>query len=245
MSKTFGRTRRWRIGELARATGITVRSLRHYEQMNLLTVSERTDGGHRLYDSDSLQRLYQIRALRDLGFSLPEIRRAIEGASLIELLRANLEKMDRQVTQATVMRDLLRNITTQETADVTVDQIPAKLGAMSRQVKQRSSNRCNCANRAEREEKWRQVRADLRACMERGESTRSRATQAIARRARALLTEIGGVDTTVSLILQVLTRLSEHHNLAGWDEKLIRYLDGALDALDMGNHKEQSSRADE
>ncbi|WP_461328677.1 MerR family transcriptional regulator [Bradyrhizobium liaoningense] len=65
------------MGELAEATGVTVRTLHHYEHTGLLAATERTEGGHRMYDRESGQRVHQIRALRELGFSLVEIRKAM------------------------------------------------------------------------------------------------------------------------------------------------------------------------
>ncbi|WP_155341076.1 MerR family transcriptional regulator [Acrocarpospora corrugata] len=65
--------RRWGVGELARATGLTVRALHHYDQIGLLTPRERTPSGHRRYTEHDLRRLYRIRALTALGLSLDEI----------------------------------------------------------------------------------------------------------------------------------------------------------------------------
>lgn len=61
--------RRFKVGELARATGLSVRALRHYDELGLLVPSERTGGGHRLYGEDDVHRLYRIVALRSLGLS--------------------------------------------------------------------------------------------------------------------------------------------------------------------------------
>lgn len=66
-----------RVGEVAEATGLTVRTLHHYEQVGLVVPSTRTSAGHRLYDDDDLRRLYRVRALRQLGMSLPDIGRAL------------------------------------------------------------------------------------------------------------------------------------------------------------------------
>ncbi len=52
--------RQWSIGELAAAAGITVRTLHHYDRLALLVPSERSDGGHRRYTTDDVQRLYRI-----------------------------------------------------------------------------------------------------------------------------------------------------------------------------------------
>src|SRR5689334_476473 len=67
---------RWSIGELARAGGVTVRTLRHYDEIGLVTASERTSAGHRRYTARDLRRLYRVRALRALGMSLEDIRDA-------------------------------------------------------------------------------------------------------------------------------------------------------------------------
>jgi len=63
----------WRIGELARQTGLSVRTLRYYEQLGLLTPSGRTEAGYRLYNEADVQRLQQILSLRQIGFSLAQI----------------------------------------------------------------------------------------------------------------------------------------------------------------------------
>ena len=56
-----------RIGELAARTGLTVRTLRHYESIRLLEPVERTESGYRRYRTEDAQRLYAIVALRELG----------------------------------------------------------------------------------------------------------------------------------------------------------------------------------
>jgi DNA-binding transcriptional MerR regulator len=63
----------WKIGELARATGLTVRTLHHYDEIGLLSPSLRTAAGHRLYTGDDVAGLYRVLALRQLGFRLEQI----------------------------------------------------------------------------------------------------------------------------------------------------------------------------
>ncbi|MFI6739357.1 MerR family transcriptional regulator [Nonomuraea sp. NPDC050451] len=65
--------RRWTIGELAKASGVTVRTLYHYDEIGLARAGERTASGHRRYTEADLRRLYRVRALRGLGLSLEEI----------------------------------------------------------------------------------------------------------------------------------------------------------------------------
>jgi MerR family transcriptional regulator, thiopeptide resistance regulator len=66
------RDRTWRIGELAREAGLTVRTLHHYDQLGLLSPLSRTEGGHRCYTSGDVRRLHRIVALRSLGISVEE-----------------------------------------------------------------------------------------------------------------------------------------------------------------------------
>ena len=68
-----------KIGEVARRTGLSVRSLRYYEEIGLLPPTERRAGGHRVYDRSDLERLYRIGLLRQIGTPLIEIARALDG----------------------------------------------------------------------------------------------------------------------------------------------------------------------
>jgi len=60
-------------GDLARATGQTVRTIRFYEEQGLLRPASVSDGGHRRYDGEALERLRLILDLRELGLSLQDI----------------------------------------------------------------------------------------------------------------------------------------------------------------------------
>ena len=68
----------WKVGELARRTGLSVRTLHYYDEIGLLSPSQRTDGNHRLYDAVDVVRLQKIKSLRALGFSLREIRESLD-----------------------------------------------------------------------------------------------------------------------------------------------------------------------
>jgi DNA-binding transcriptional MerR regulator len=65
-------------GDLARATGNTVRTIRFYEEEGLLKPAVVSDGGHRRYTEDGLERLRLITDLRELGLSLCEIRSILD-----------------------------------------------------------------------------------------------------------------------------------------------------------------------
>ena len=61
------------VGALAARTGLTVRTLHHYDTIGLLSPSGRTEAGYRLYSETDVRRLEHIVVLRSLGVSLPEI----------------------------------------------------------------------------------------------------------------------------------------------------------------------------
>jgi DNA-binding transcriptional MerR regulator len=67
------------VGELARTTGLTVRTLHHFDRIGLLRAGGRSDAGHRLYGPDDVARLYRIVALRSLGFRLDRIAALLSG----------------------------------------------------------------------------------------------------------------------------------------------------------------------
>lgn len=82
----------WKVGELAEATGLTVRTLHHWHDRGLITPSARTGAGHRLYDESDVRRVYEVVALRELGLSLDTIGDVLGpgGAGLAEVLEAHV-----------------------------------------------------------------------------------------------------------------------------------------------------------
>jgi DNA-binding transcriptional MerR regulator len=100
--------RTWRIGEVAAATGLTVRALHHYDQIGLVVPSVRTSGGHRLYTDADLAVLYQVTALRQLGLSLDQIEVLLAGhADVRQVIDQQLTLVDRQIRMATQLRERL------------------------------------------------------------------------------------------------------------------------------------------
>ena len=62
------------IGEVAERTGLSLRSIRYYEEVGLVPPSARTVGGFRLYLADDLERLEMVKRMKPLDFSLDEMR---------------------------------------------------------------------------------------------------------------------------------------------------------------------------
>lgn len=68
----------FQVKEIAQASGVTVRTLHHYDAIGLLKPTARSEGGYRLYSSDDLLRLQQILLHRSFGLSLEAIRRLLD-----------------------------------------------------------------------------------------------------------------------------------------------------------------------
>lgn len=95
----------WSIQEIARLSGTTSRTLRHYDDIGLLPPSTIGSNGYRYYDEDALARLQRILLLREFGLGLPVIAEVLAGhASHTDALLTHLhwlqrekERLDRQI----------------------------------------------------------------------------------------------------------------------------------------------------
>src|SRR5918995_255224 len=88
----------WKIGELARIAGVTVRTLHHYDSLGLLRPSERSAGGHRLYSEADVQRLYRLLALRGVGLPLEEIGPLLDREDgLADTVHRHLGRVEKQL----------------------------------------------------------------------------------------------------------------------------------------------------
>ncbi|KSZ60351.1 MerR family transcriptional regulator [Rhodococcus pyridinivorans KG-16] len=95
----------WKVGRLAAETGLTVRTLHHYDDIGLVRPSGRTASGHRLYKESDVERLYQVLALRQLGLSLDAIATVTDGdTSLSEILDAHRAYLDDQLAATRTLR---------------------------------------------------------------------------------------------------------------------------------------------
>ncbi|APC37669.1 MULTISPECIES: MerR family transcriptional regulator [Nocardiopsis] len=120
-----------RIGELARRSGVSPRSLRYYEQQGLLA-SERTPGGHREYAEAAVDRVVRIQELYAAGLCsakivtlLPCMRDADGGpaatadAHLVRELRTERERIDRMIADLRRSRELLDDVIASAEGDET------------------------------------------------------------------------------------------------------------------------------
>ncbi len=89
----------WKVGDLSKLTGLTVRTLRYYDQIGLFSPSGHSDSGHRLYNESDIRRLQKILSLKDLGLSLEEIQKVMKGHAYTssEIVGIQIERVRRNI----------------------------------------------------------------------------------------------------------------------------------------------------
>ena len=109
----------WKIGELAQRTGLTVRTLHHYDEIGLLSPAARSDGGHRVYDEAGVQRLYRIVSLRSLGFPLEAIAQALDSERFDPRAAVDdhLARLEEQIAQEQRLLSTLKTLRERLEAD--------------------------------------------------------------------------------------------------------------------------------
>ena len=74
---------RYQIGTVAEMTGLSIQTLRHWDEVGLVPPSERSEGGFRLYSAIDIQRLLVIRRMKPLEFTLDEMRHLLDSIDLL------------------------------------------------------------------------------------------------------------------------------------------------------------------
>ena len=202
----------WKVGELARRTGLTVRTLHHYDQVGLLQPSRRTAAGHRLYGGEEVARLQQIQSLRRLGFGLDEIgelldRPEFSPARVVEL---HLERVREQIRLQQRLCERLEGIAARLRAAETVsaDDLIRTIEAMSMFEKYYTpeqleelrlrGEQMGPERMREVEAEWPKLMDEVRAEMERGTDPGDERVQALARRWSGLVREFTGGNPEIA-----------------------------------------------
>ncbi|WP_442602419.1 MerR family transcriptional regulator [Paenibacillus sp. KN14-4R] len=104
------------IKEVAKQTKITVRTLRHYDQIGLLTATSKTEGGHRLYSDEDMKKLQQIQFLKGIGYRLQDIKDMLSDSkwnwsiSLKSQLVYFIDEQERLKSIESSLRELINGI---------------------------------------------------------------------------------------------------------------------------------------
>jgi DNA-binding transcriptional MerR regulator len=117
------------IGDLARRTGLTVKTIRYYSDQGIVPAAGRTSAGYRRYDIEAVARLQLVRTLRDLGLDLATIRRVVDREiSLAEVAAAHADALAVQIRVLRLRQAILRAVAKRGS-------VPEEMGLMHRLAK--------------------------------------------------------------------------------------------------------------
>jgi DNA-binding transcriptional MerR regulator len=220
-----------KVGELARRTGLTVRTLHHYDAIGLLKPSLYSEAGYRLYTSNDITRLQQVLSLRQLGFSLEEVRACLDhpGFSPLEVVELHLARLGDQIKSQQQLCERLETLASHLRAagEVSAELLLHTIEEMTMmetiaekyftpeqlQTIQQGRERVGREHLEGMQEAWAELIAELRAEMEKGTDPAEEKVQALARRWQDLLKQSTCGDPGIQ---QAMKRLWEEQgdNLA-------------------------------
>ncbi|WP_103108766.1 MerR family transcriptional regulator [Brevibacillus reuszeri] len=102
----------WRVGELAKMAGITIRTLRFYDQIGLFSPSGYSASGYRLYTEKDISSLQQILSLKELGLSLEEIKAVMAGdqLGLSDIVTMQIDRLKENIRMQQKLLQELENV---------------------------------------------------------------------------------------------------------------------------------------
>ena len=230
-----------KIGALAKHTGLTIRTLRHYDDIGLLVPSHRSEAGYRLYGDDDVARLHRIQALKQLGLGLAEIGEtlATNGTDLGDIIARQLAELDRQAEQVGKLRAQLLHLQAQmaqgskpEMADLL---ITLELMTMYEKYFNPDELKTLEAHRQQAgpdlDDRWAALMQSLRALMEQGVPPSDERAQKTAAEWFPLIQETVGDDTHLLAKLDTMARNEPSvRQQLGMDEAVMEYLRACLGA---------------
>src|SRR3712207_3397407 len=202
----------WKVGELARQSGLSVRTLHYYDEIGLLSPSRRTDAGHRLYTAGDIVRLQQIKSLQHLGFTLREVRDCLDRPDfpLGRVIQLHLSRLKERIELQRRLCELLENVAARlgseegvssaEFVNTVMEVIemserlnkyytPEQLEYLEERGREVGEERIRQA-----EAEWAALMEQVRAEMEAGTDPSNERVQALARRWMGLVREFTGGD---------------------------------------------------
>ena len=235
--------RTWKVGELARRTGLTVRTLHHYDEIGLLSPSQRSQSGHRLYAERDLVRLQQIVSLRQLGFSLEQIGECLARPrySALRVVEMHLAQLQEQINKQRGLAERLRHIagTLRERRPVSAEEFLTTIEAIHMYEKHFTPEELERIRKRgevvgtdrirEVEAEWPKLIEEVRAEMEQGTDPKSAKVQALAKRWMALVNEFTGGDQQIAQkVKKMYDEEPQMRERSGLDPKLFAYVNEAM-----------------
>ena len=234
-----------RVGQLAKRTGLTVRTLHHYDELGIVTPRRRSAAGYRLYGEDDVARLLQVVLLRRLGLSLAEVRTSLDDPwqALPAALRAQAARLRAQIAHEQRLLARLDSLAgrLEQDAGGAGDDVLETLEMLTMFEKYLTAEQL--ATLAERKEQlgaqhiadveaeWPRLIAAVRAAMERGVDPASPEVRPLVQRWQELVREFTGGDPQIAgAVRQMYAGEPAVRQRTGLDEGIMEYVARAIAA---------------
>ncbi|MDY7012925.1 MAG: MerR family transcriptional regulator, partial [Cyanobacteriota bacterium] len=235
-----------KVSDLAKQTGVSVRTLHYYDEIGLLSPARRTETGYRLYTERDIIRLQQIVSLRQIGLSLEQIRECLEQSQfsphhVVQLHLSRLkEQLELQQQLYARLNAIAARLQSSETVsiqefvqiiEVTMQienyYTPEQLDALQARGQTLGEERIRQA-----EAEWQDLIARARAAMQEGIDPTSESVQVLARRWSELIREFTGGDAGIERSLQRMYQQegAEVASQGAIDSAAIAYMSRAMAA---------------
>ncbi len=234
-----------RVGQLAKRTGLTVRTLHHYDALGIVSPRRRSAAGYRLYGEDDVARLLQVVLLRRLGLSLAEVRASLDDPrhALPTALRAQASRLRTQIAHEQRLLARLDSLAgrLEQDGDAAGDDVLETLEMLTMFEKYMTEEQlATLAERkeqlgathiAEVEAEWPRLIAAVRSAMERGVDPASPEVQPLARRWQELVHEFTGGDPQIAnSVRRMYAGEPSVRQRTGLDEGIMEYVGRAMAA---------------
>jgi MerR family transcriptional regulator, thiopeptide resistance regulator len=207
-----------KVGDLAKQTGVSVRTLHYYDEIGLLSPSHRNEAGYRLYGETDIIRLQQIVSLRQIGFSLDQIRQCLEQEQFSPhyVVQLHLSQLKEQMALQQQLYTKLEAIATrlQLTEIVSVQEF-IQLIEVTTMIEKYYSPEQQEYLKARRktvgderiqqvEAEWSQLMEQVRIEIEKGSDPAAESVQILAQRWQSLIAEFTGGDPGITQSLNTM-----------------------------------------
>jgi MerR family transcriptional regulator, thiopeptide resistance regulator len=208
----------WKVGELAKQTGLSIRTLHYYDEIGLLSPSHHTESGHRLYATEDIVRLQQIKSLRQLGLSLEEIRDCLDSPNFtpLQVIELHIKRLREQIALQQRLCDRLEAIAVSLEAaeDIDIEKFIETIEATTMLEKyytpeqmeylKERRNMLGEETIRQAEATWIDLIQQVRAEMEKGTDPTSETVQVLAQRWQNLIQEFTGGNPEIEKSLNTM-----------------------------------------
>jgi len=242
-----------KVGELAKRTGVSVRTLHYYDEIGLLVPSRHSDAGYRLYTAADVARLQQIMSLRQLGFALEQIRECLNRSdrSPLQVIEQHLAGVREQIALQNQLCDRQEAIASglRRAEQPSVTELMQTIEVMNRMEKYYTPEQQEWLKERRRavgddrirevEAEWPKLIAEVRDEMNKGTDPADPKVQALAARWMGLVREFTGGDPGIEKSLRTMYQNESPQNIhPSLDPHMSEYMAYINKAMAAGNQSQ-------